>query len=146
MNSRIDLTFRLSWQSEALLKALGYYLECHILDAYDTSVSVEELEDLEIETFPLYNCRERGICLVVHVHRPGPKLLLFFAEHRNTDSLFVWWEEVEKVFLNGPTIEAFSDHSYRNQIEHFGDDLVKAARFICEKIGAFHKVRMERAA
>lgn len=143
--SDINLTFNLSWQSEVLLKILPTAFQGHILHAYEKTTVVEDLENLVIETFPLYNCRERGTCLVVNAHRPGPKLLLFFAAHRNTDSLFVWWEETDRSFLNGPTIANFTEHSHSNQIEFFGEDFVKAAAFVCEKIGAFYKERMEKA-
>jgi len=147
MKSRIDLTFNLSWQSEVLLRILQNSIECHCLEDWEKATTLEDLDDLRIETFPLYNCRERGICLVVDVYagRPSPTLLIFFAEHRNTDSLFVWCEETEKSFMNGPTINDFGEESYKYR-DMFGDDFIRAADFICERIGAFYKKHAEEVA
>ena len=138
----IDLSFNLSSKAEALLKLLEDNVECVILDAYEgVSVAVDDLDHLEIRTAPLYNCRERGICLCVSVSvdSPSPRLLIFFAEHRNSDGLIVLWDEVNEAFLNPPTINDFSEESYKKRIESCGDDLAKAASFICNMIGDFHK-------
>ncbi len=144
----INLTFNLSWQSEVLLKMLPTYFQGHILDedVYEKTTVVEDLDGIVIKTFPLYNGRERGACITIDMYRSGPTLLLFFAAHRSTDSLFVWWEEAEKGFLNGPTMANFTEHSHSNQIEFFGNKFAEAAEFICEKIGEFYKARMEKAA
>ncbi len=147
----IDLSFNLSAKAEALLRLLEEGVECIILDAYDESKTVMDLDHIDISTAPLYNCRERGICLRVGVDfgdldSRRPKLLIFFAEHRNIDSLIVWWDEVDGAFLNPPTISDFSEESYKSRIESFGDDFAKAAHFICNMIGDFHKKRMEKAA
>ena len=142
----INLTFNLSWQSEVLLKMLPTYFQGHILDAYEKTTVIEDLDGIVIKTFPLYNCRERGACLTIDMYHSGTTLLLFFAAHRDNDSLFVWWEEVKKNLLNGPTMADFTKHSHSNQIEFFGNQFPEAAEFICEKIGTFYKGRMEKAA
>ena len=50
--------------------------------------------DIEIETYPWYNGKERAVCLLVY-HRDSPDrcLHLVFGEDRRTDNLFVErWE------------------------------------------------------
>ena len=63
--------------------------------------------DTTIETFPFYNCRERGITVVVS-RKPftGPYLMASFFEHRNTDSFCCWlWQADNKPFNGGPTVD-----------------------------------------
>ncbi len=117
-------------------------VECEIVNDrggrdFDT---LQELDDLCIQTFVLHNCQENGYCLVATHGHTGRALLVFFAEHRNTDSLFVWTDEVEHPPFNGPTINDFSEESYRTR-KMFGSDFEEAANHICREIAKFYAAR-----
>lgn len=60
-----------------------------------------------IETYPFYNCRERGISLVIsHGNHSGPYLMATFFEHRNSDAFCCWlWRSEKRPFNGGPTVD-----------------------------------------
>lgn len=106
---------------------------------------LSDLENLRIETFVMHNGRERGYCLVATYGYTGPALLVNFAEHRNSDAVFVWTQEVEHGPFNAPSHENFSEESYRcsdrkatNHRVSFGDSFNEAAEHICHQISASH--------
>ena len=116
MNDRADLTFGLNPQALAIL---------HMLAGRDPEFADYENGhyDFHMKTFPWYNGRERGICLVVSPSYVGaPRALhIAFGEDRRSDAIFVdVWEDVTAD--NGPTLrdaspEAFEE-AYQNR-KHF---------------------------
>jgi len=84
-----DLTFGL--QPQAL--AIAHLLSGRIPDFADWDAEAKRF-DIEIETYPWYNGREKAVCLLVY-HKASPDrcLYLVFGEDRRTDNLFVErWE------------------------------------------------------
>jgi hypothetical protein len=84
-----DLTFGL--QPQAL--AIAYLLSGKIPDFADWDAEAKRF-DIEIETYPWYNGREKAVCLLVYLRSsPDTCLYLVFGEDRRTDNLFVErWE------------------------------------------------------
>ena len=91
-------------QSDALAIA-------NLLDNYSMQ------RDMSIQSYPYYNGRERGICLIVS-EKPTDSyvLAIFFGRHCNSDHLFVQHEQIARPF-NAPSAEdkTFSEHSYKNR-------------------------------
>ena len=143
--TRIDLSLNLSASSMAVLALLEDAFETITLDAYEhPKLAVADLEPIEIHAGALYNVKERGVCLRVDVElnrhdSQNPKLLIFFAEGHISHGLFVRWIETKEPLLNPPVAKHFVDAQH----EAFGDDLVRAARFICNIIGHFYKRCMD---
>jgi hypothetical protein len=144
MRSDIDFTFRLSWQARALLTTIEAFAQ---MTEVTPGHLLEDLEGIVVRTFPMYNGREHGITLVVEALAPG-SLLINFGEHRRSDSLFVWVQEmVHGPDMNGPTHSDFSEASYRNRdprsdVGHRLDfpegAFVPAATHIFKVIGQFY--------
>lgn len=145
--AEIRLQPHVAYQAKAVMACLERAVEGTIVNErsgrdFDT---LEDLEDLRIQTYVLHNCRENGYCLVATHGYGGAALLVFFAEHRNTDSLFVWTEEVKGAPFNGPSIDDFGEESYKRR-KMFGDKYEDAAEHICKEIAAFHAKRAEEEA
>jgi hypothetical protein len=68
----------------------------------------------EATTSAWYNCRERGICLVVrHPDFSRKCLVITFGEIRNTDGIFIDSWHYEGYFLNPPSVEDFTEEAYK---------------------------------
>jgi len=98
----IDETFAISHQARAILALVPMYYRKPRPFTYD------------IQTFPWYNGRERGICFVVGNRGPKSRFIVF-GECRNSDSIFVdTWEGVSP--FNQPSVEDFSDEAYQGRV------------------------------
>jgi len=76
---------------------------------------------------PFYNCRERGICLVVGLRA------WIFGEHRNSDALYL--DRLNGIFwLNPPTLTAFDENAYYNRELFRHDAHWEVARTIMAEI------------
>lgn len=99
-----------------------------------------DLDDdrVEIQTWPWYNCRERGVCLEVRASLGAETaLLITFGEGRNSDHIFIDTWTHKGFFLNPPTVAAFTDEAYaRREYVNFGE-VGKAVKIIYVKIKAF---------
>jgi hypothetical protein len=49
----------------------------------------EDYYRIFIDTFPFYNCRERGIGISVNNSEISKILVIVFGEHRNSDNIFI---------------------------------------------------------
>jgi hypothetical protein len=94
--------------------------------------------NIEIDTWPWYNGREKGVCLEVRpsvVHNAA--LLITFGEHRNSDDIFIdSWVHTGR-FLNPPTPAVFTDEAYAARVTVPYGDVGKAVQIIRAKIKAF---------
>lgn len=96
--------------------------------------------DVDISTFPLFNGRERGLCLVIKKPYYGQKretLLVSFGERRGGDSIFVECIVTNQMIMNGPTRDNFSEESYRNRSIFDYLDIESVCKEIESKIRAF---------
>lgn len=128
-----DASFGLSGQALALLGLLSRR-EPSMAPWLDD----EQRYDIEIDTFPFYNGRERSVGLRVRrdwIHGKG--LILVFGEDRRSDALFLdrWIEE--RVGLNPPTVANFTEEAYRARRTFPFARLDQAADAIIEDIRAF---------
>ena len=121
----IDTRLNLSPQALALLAALAEDNEQIFEDALTSQG--------HITTTALYNGRERGVCLSVET-RPGAtcRLLVFFAEDRKSDALFVQKSVSFKMWNDPPAIEDFSEISYKDR-KHVPEYRIDLARQIILK-------------
>jgi hypothetical protein len=72
--------------------------------------------DARVETSPLYNGRERGVCVTVHSH--GLRTLcVVFGENRTSDDIFVTTFE-RKLAINPPTCSDIPEEAYKAR-KHF---------------------------
>jgi len=111
--SNINLSFDLSPQALALQTSLAHRVHT---DVIGLNGSIAERKHLLIDTAPLYNGRERGICLTVRASSAaGPSLLIFFAEGRGSDNLIVRSCLSNRIFMNPPTIADLTGESYHNE-------------------------------
>jgi hypothetical protein len=80
-----------------------------------------------IQVWPIFNGRERGLCLEVrHENNARQALLLLFGEDRSTDDIFVQEVVTSRVLRNGPSLDDFTEASYNNRA-YFSYLDVKAA-------------------
>ena len=95
--------------------------------------------ECRISSYPMYNGREKGVCLVVEKGYIGSfrgehALHIFFAEHRNSDAIRFWiWEAVAP--FNAPEFPADrEDIELRDKYVDYGrmDDAVKFIWKLCE--------------
>ena len=86
---------------------------------------------------PLFNGRERGIGLSVWNGRRS--LLLFFAEDRCSDSLFLWEERSNGMLggLNPPTVANLTNSGYESRKFYAWDDIMGIVRDIEARIAEF---------
>lgn len=115
----VDLSFGIQWKALAILA----YLREH---------KVRDLESMNmaITCSPLYNGRERGICL------DTPDGFVFFGEARNTDQIFVWTERCS-ARINPPTVDRLTDDGYRSRRCFAPDKIEEAADYIVEAVRGF---------
>jgi hypothetical protein len=103
--------------------------------------------DIEIDTFPFYNGRERAVGLRVRrdgIHGKG--LILVFGEDRRSDALFFDRWVQGRVGLNPPTVADFSDEVYRARRLFPFARLDLAADAILEDLRAFLEEEWPRKA
>lgn len=110
-NRCADLTFGINSQALAILQLLAGQ-DPTFADWDGVGYGVE------IQTFPWYNGREKGVCLVMKPRSYKQKDLLHiaFGENRGTDGIFVETWEAEEPF-NCPTLE--------NRDDKVGDEACK---------------------
>ena len=91
-----------------------------------------------IQMYPLFNGRERGLCLEVrHQWLSDQALLVSFGEHRNTEDLFVQMVQTTRILMNGPELEDFTEESYRDR-KHFGNlDIASVVEHIYNEVEAY---------
>ncbi len=130
-----DVTLGLKSQAWAILAMLSAS-DCDGLGGdWDTKFRDYKIE---IKTYAWYNGRERGFCLEVRPSMASRKaLLVTFGEHRNTDGIFVDAWEVDKYFLNEPTVEDFTDEAYERRMSVPYGNVGQAVEVIRDKIEAF---------
>jgi hypothetical protein len=94
-------------------------------------VPAENRDHFRFHTFPFYNGREKGICLIVSSKFTDTNgTFIVFGENRNSDNIFI---DVWKSHLpyNCPTTEKdFTDEAYENRKFFDRDKVHDAARFI----------------
>jgi len=95
-----------------------------------------------IQTFPWYNGRERGACLVLRQHLASKEcLFVVFGEDRRSNSLFVEQWEGPPPF-NCPTLEnrdtKVGDQAYENRASFSEGEVGKATDFIVKAMGDFY--------
>jgi len=103
----------------------------------------------EARTSAWYDCRESGVCLVVHRTLDDRTcLVITFGEHRVADSIFVDHWECQNRFVNPPTVDDKPKAAYNeNGREDVGCKMVDygrvdlAVQHIHEVIGRFLKAR-----
>lgn len=94
------------------------------------------VEGTHVLTFPFYNGREFGICLLVGKTAISNKVLAInFGRNRNSDSLFVQARIIDRPF-NCPSVESgtFDEKSYKDRKYFESDEYVKAAKAIVSLI------------
>lgn len=134
-----DPTFGLSGQALAVLGFLARMEPSEVL--WDEA---KKRYDVTTDTFPFYNCRERGVGLRVRrADGAGANvsLIVVFGEDRKSDSMFLDHWVVTGHMLNPPTIKDMPEEAYdRRQFFDFGrlDKITKAihlriAEFITER-------------
>lgn len=74
----------------------------------------DKYKHASFQTYPFYNGREKGICLVIQYKWEPECLFLSFGEHRNSDSLFLDSWKANNVF-NGMTVDDFPEVAYKNR-------------------------------
>lgn len=102
---------------------------------------LSELEtdrNIEIQTWPWYNCRERGVCLEVRASLGAESaLLITFGEGQNSDHIFIDSWVHKGWFMNPPTVEAFTNEAYaQRQHVNYGN-VGEAVKIIQTLIEAF---------
>jgi hypothetical protein len=120
-----DPTFGINRQSLAVLAILSQYEPSWA--TYNEAISNY---DIEFETKPWYNGRERGI-LISMSHDIGTKALHFaIFEHRNSDNLCVMMWEKECFYWNHPDENAIEEAYGKSK-----DKYDVTASFPCNGIG-----------
>lgn len=98
MSKLASIGFGLSGQATAVLAMLS---------------ELETARNIEVQTWPWYNCRERGVCLEIRASLGAESaMLITFGECRNSDHIFIDSWIHKGWFLNPPTIEVFTDEAY----------------------------------
>lgn len=117
MNKTVDTTFGIKEQALAVLHSLS-------------SLDLEDMtgdDGAGIATFPWYNGRERGVCLMVaKAFLSRECLLITFGECRSSDSLFVDAWTAARPF-NAPDVSLFTDEAYarRRTFDYMRVDLAR---------------------
>lgn len=119
----IDLNFDISSCALAIANILTDKVPCLI----DGDAS------LNMRTYPLYNGRERLICIVLEKNY-GDNICISFGEHRNTDNIIVDIFSTKNFY---PTFKDMTDEQYENREFFKYNEHYKVAEFICEKLSEF---------
>jgi len=99
-----DLSFGLNKQVLTILTLLSH-----------TDIEVDD-DEIDFDTYPWYNGRERAVCIKIQRFLSNRILLVVFGEHRNSDDIFVDIWEVSKLRnSNCPTIDDFTDEAFKNR-------------------------------
>jgi hypothetical protein len=106
---------------------------------YALKAKAEESRTFEdargVETSPLYNGRERGVCVTVRSH--GLRTFcVVFGENRNSDDIFVTTFE-RKLALNPPTCSDIPEEAYKARKYFKPVDVTIAVEHIQTAIRAF---------
>jgi hypothetical protein len=141
MTDRADPTFGLNSQALAILHMLAGREP-------DFATYTNGRYNIDVQTFPWYNGRERGVCLVVR-HSLGSlrALHVAFGEERMSDAIFVdtWEDDLPN---NSPTLEGANqevyDKAYRDR-KHFNYGRVgDAAEFVYEAMRCYYEAQAEK--
>lgn len=145
MKDRADPTFGLNHQAMAIL---------HYLASIEPAFAKYEngYYDIRIQTFPWYNGREKGVCLVVqHGYCGGDSTALHvtFGEIRNSDGIFVdHW--VDKPPFNCPTLEGADpdtyEKAYHSRMSFGCGEIGKAADYIQDLMEVYYKAQEKEKA
>lgn len=119
----IDPTFRLNTQALAILPLLQRRLE-----------EFPRCPDAELRTFPWYDGRERGICLCFQPILNQPCLLLFFAEARSSDQIFVASWQTERLAFNPPTPESLPTEVYDTRVYFSYGQFVDVVEYLVSRL------------
>lgn len=124
-----DLTFGINPQAWAVLQ---------LLSAVELNKHPQGLR--RISTFPWFNGRERGICLVASRHPNQPCLLLAFGEDRKSDRIFVeFWEQEEP--FSAPSVEGrpvdVGDAAYKARVFFPHGEVGKVTSHIAEVLSTW---------
>ena len=107
--------------------------------------------DVKFYSSPLYNGRERGICITMSIGFSDKDAISFwFDENRNSDGIFV--QEINPNLLNPPTLEDTTEEHYSSRKWFDPDGIVDASDYIFEQfkkhldayVGANPNVSYER--
>lgn len=138
-----DLSFGLNSQALAVLQLLAFKEPAFA--RFD-----EKLRHylVEIKTFPWYNGRERGICLIMWpgYEQTGPCLFFAVAECRASDDLIVEMWAQPHFRDNCPTIDTRdevlgdrADEPFNNRKEFPRGEIGKAADFIYGQMAKYYE-------
>jgi hypothetical protein len=113
MQTLANTSLGLSAQALAVLAMLADREPCNVSADYDAQA---RRYDIEVETRPWFNGRERGVLLMIQRGvLAKTKLLITFGEARNSDNIFIdSWLSTES-FLNPPTVADYPDEAYENR-------------------------------
>ena len=122
-----NLTFDINPQA----MAVGQFLAGMIPDFADYDDVLHRYQ-VEFETKPWYNGRERGIVITMRPNWPmGPCLHIAFFEHRNTDSICTLKWETDSGYWNHP----LEDREIFEKAYQSGDKYDVAASFEYGSVG-----------
>lgn len=94
----------------------------------------------EVATYAWYNCRERGISLVVR-RQDKDRLVLVFGEQRNSDSIFLDKWKDKSSWTSPPTTDDFTEEAYGKR-RYFGyGECGKAAIAIIDDIRSYLDIK-----
>jgi hypothetical protein len=117
-----DTSFNIKAPALAALHLLAARDKMDLVPTHLVKKLAEHKHRIQAETFPVYNGRERNVCLVLSyaLDRENRKLLLMFGEVRNSDGNFL---QKQKIFgspfvYDQPTMKDFTDESYIERL-HF---------------------------
>ena len=133
-----DLTFGL--QPQAL--AIAHLLSGRIPDFADWDAEARRF-DIEVETYPWYNGREKAVCLLVYTKElPDRCLFLVFGEDRRTDNLFgERWEgtKPEQQPSMATIDEDVHEEAARDRRTFEASELGEVADYVFEMMAEFYE-------
>lgn len=113
-----DPSFNLKAQALAALHLLASRDKLELVPGHLVKSFTDHKHRIVVETYPVYNGRERSVCLMLSyaMDKKCRKLLLMFGENRNSDNLFLQASRLTKLAVyDQPTMSDFPEETWRTR-------------------------------
>lgn len=143
MQKLFDPTFGIHPKAIAVAHLLGD-LEIKLDHIKDPELKSKINHLIDVRTFPFYNGREQGICIMTgSFFNIQEAQLVVFGEHRNSDSIFVdVWKE--KRPFNNPDVSMFSNEAYNKRKFFSYNQIVETADFVRDAVEDYIKEMIDK--
>lgn len=138
-----DPTFGIHPKAMAVAQLLGE-LEIKLDHIKDPELRSKINHLIDVRTFPFYNGREHGICIMTgSLFNIQEAQFIVFGEHRNSDSIFVDVWKAKRPF-NNPDVSMFPDEAYKKRRFFYYNHINETAVFVRDAVEDYIKEMIDK--